>query len=234
MTTETFSTFFALLAFAALFGAVAIGVGALVWWLSPGAREWLAPVREDLGQVAVPLAWLVAATATAGSLYYSEVAHFEPCRFCWFQRTMMYPLAVVLLVAAVRRDRGIWRYALPLSVIGVGLSVYHYQLQRFPEQGSGGCDVGVPCTLTYVEEFGFVSIPFMAFCGFIAVCALLLLARESRQSSPGVGATSGTSEGGTDDDAGGVTGVTNGSGSGEGRLSERDASAAPAATGGGS
>ena len=42
---------------------------------------------------------LVAAVAMAGRLYFSEVAHFTPCKMCWFQRIAMYPLAVLLLIA---------------------------------------------------------------------------------------------------------------------------------------
>ncbi|MEC0179826.1 disulfide bond formation protein B, partial [Paenibacillus favisporus] len=32
------------------------------------------------------LAWIVSLVATGGSLYLSEVMHYEPCRLCWFQR----------------------------------------------------------------------------------------------------------------------------------------------------
>ena len=39
----------------------------------------------------------------AGSLYFSEVANYVPCRLCWFQRIAMYPLAVILLIAASAR-----------------------------------------------------------------------------------------------------------------------------------
>ena len=177
MSTDTYSTFFTLLALVALAFSLAVAAAALVAAVSPPVRDRLAPLRQDLGSAAVWLAWLVAAVATAGSLYYSEVAHFEPCRFCWYQRIFMYPLAVILVIAAVRRDREIWRYALPLSAIGLLVSLYHYQLQLFPEQGSGACSSGVPCTVKYVEQFGFATIPFMAGCGFLAIFVLMLLAR---------------------------------------------------------
>ena len=36
-------------------------------------------------------AFVVVATATLGSLFYSEIAGFEPCKLCWFQRIFMYP-----------------------------------------------------------------------------------------------------------------------------------------------
>ncbi len=180
METETFSLFFALLAFLAAGGAVLIAGGALLAALVPSARPALDRLRRDLGRVAVPLAWLVAATAMVGSLYYSEVADFEPCRYCWFQRIAMYPLVAVLGVAALRRDREVWWYGLPLSVIGLAISVYHYQLQRFPSQSHGACGSGPPCTGRYVDQFGFVTIPFMAGCGFAAITALLLVARRPR------------------------------------------------------
>ena len=117
------------------------------------------------------LSFAVAGTAMAASLYYSDVAGFVPCLYCWYQRIAMYPLAVILLVAAVTRDDRVAKYVIPIAVIGLALSVYHYQLQVFPSQG-GACSTGVPCTARYVEEFGFISIPFMAGCAFLAVLAL--------------------------------------------------------------
>ena len=70
--------------------------------------------------------------ATVGSLIYSEVIHFEPCRLCWFQRIAMYPMAIVLLVGAIRREFQVKYYALPLTLIGLAISVYHYLMEVFP------------------------------------------------------------------------------------------------------
>jgi disulfide bond formation protein DsbB len=119
----------------------------------------------------------VALVATVSSLYYSEVVEFIPCEFCWFQRIVMYPLAILLLVAAVTRSRVEPRYLVTLAFIGLGLSVYHAQLQMFPDQGEV-CSGFVSCTDRNVEEFGFVSIPFMAGCGFLTI--LLLQTAEWR------------------------------------------------------
>ncbi|MBE7520748.1 MAG: disulfide bond formation protein B [Thermoflexaceae bacterium] len=120
----------------------------------------------------------VAAVAMASSLYYSEVANFTPCELCWFQRIAMYPLAVLLLVAVATRDRLGSRYVVALAAIGLSISIYHYQLQLFPDQAqvcSGGV---VSCTVKFVDEFGFVSIPFMAGAGFLTI--LLLQVAEWR------------------------------------------------------
>jgi hypothetical protein len=167
---STWSRFFALLALVALGGGL-VAAASLVVKAGPLER-----LRADLGGLALPLAFLVAAVATLGSLYYSEVAHFTPCRFCWYQRIAMYPLAVILGIATWARDLPVRRYVIPLALIGLALSVYHVQLQLFPDQASA-CDVEAPCTTKEVEEFGFVTIPFMAGCGFVAIAALLAAAR---------------------------------------------------------
>ena len=92
---------------------------------------WL---RSALQNHAQKFMLVVALTATLGSLYYSEIVHFIPCEFCWFQRIAMYPLAGLLLTAVVTRGRLDPRYVLLLALGGLGLSVYHYQLQLFPSR----------------------------------------------------------------------------------------------------
>jgi len=121
--------------------------------------------------------FLVAFVSAASSLYYSEYAKFTPCEFCWYQRIAMYPLAILLLVALASRSRIDARYVVALAGIGLSLSIYHYQLEMFPNQAQI-CSGVVSCTARFVEEFGFVSIPFMAGCGFLTI--LLLQALEWR------------------------------------------------------
>lgn len=133
--------------------------------------EFADPLRALIDQHTQKLMFLVALAALLASLYYSEIVGFIPCEFCWFQRIAMYPLAGLLLVALVTRDRLDPRYILLLAVAGLGLSVYHYQLQLFPEQ-AGVCSGLVSCTDKNVEEFGFVSIPWMAGSCFLTIILL--------------------------------------------------------------
>lgn len=125
------------------------------------------------GGAAIWLAWLVAAVATVGSLVYSEVIHFVPCRLCWYQRIAMYPMSLVLLVGAIRREAVVKYYALPLSLGGALISVWHYLTQTFPQLEGSSCDPINPCSAKYVDTFGFISIPFMAGAGFIVISVLL-------------------------------------------------------------
>lgn len=171
MDVTSFNLLFALLALAAAFGALIV----TVTLIAPGAA--LRDLRADIAQVAPYFAVVVAAACMAGSLYYSEVAGFTPCKLCWFQRICMYPLVAVLAVAALRRERAAWQYGLPLSVVGLGISIYHYQLQQFPAQHSGFCTLEAPCTAKEVDQFGFITIPFMAFTGFLLITVLLLAGR---------------------------------------------------------
>lgn len=159
--------FTALLAFAAGGLAIALLVGRLV----PAARHLVDVVRP----ARLWLAWLVAAVSMAGSLYFSETAKFVPCKLCWFQRIAMYPLALVLLIAAVRRDESIKRYAVPLASVGGLISIYHYTIEWHPSLSSGSCDITAPCTVPWFREFGFVSLALMALCGFAAIVSLLTL-----------------------------------------------------------
>ena len=128
---EAVQVFASLLALVAGGGAVLLLIGRAVAPRSAGVRR----VVEAVDGAGLWLAFLVAATATAGSLYFSEVADFVPCQLCWFQRIAMYPLAVILLVAAIRRDRSVRWYVGPIAVIGGLVSTYHYLIEWRPVAG---------------------------------------------------------------------------------------------------
>ena len=162
---------------------------ALLALVSGGARRALIEVRDTLIGVELWGAWSLAAIATSASLYYSEVADFVPCRLCWFQRIAMYPLVVILLIAAVRRDvRGGVLYALPFPVVGIGVAAYHIYIENNPESESPGCKAGVPCSFKWIEELGYVTMPTLAITAFAGILALLLFAlsrTRSGDSAPG-------------------------------------------------
>ena len=168
MDVRTVELFTSLLALIALVGGVSYALLGL--WISPQAS-----VVSEIRRLSLWLAWLVAACATAGSLYFSEVAHYVPCRLCWFQRICMYPLAGILLVAAIRKDRNARWYALPMLVAGGCLSGYHYLIEWKPSLGEGACGIGPSCTDVWFRRMGFVTLAFMALCGFIAIAALLFV-----------------------------------------------------------
>ena len=175
MNVEAASLFLALLAVlaqAAVATAVVLAVGGR---FSSRARRAGKALAGPVGEQALSLAFLVAAVAMAGSLYFSEVADFPPCRLCWYQRICMYPLVPVLGLAAWRRDHGIRLYAAVLAGIGAVISIYHVVLERYPTLESSVCDPTNPCTLIWVRRFGYLTIPTMALSGFALILTLLAL-----------------------------------------------------------
>ena len=167
-----------------LLAALAVtGLLAVVW--AP-ARRLLREARDTLLGGELWMAWAVAATATAGSLFFSEYADFIPCRLCWFQRIAMYPLSVVLLVAALRRDvRGGVLYAFVLPIVGAGVAIYHVYIENNPSAESASCRVGASCATKWIEKYGYVTIPVLALTAFAAIGALLAMAWSRRRLAEG-------------------------------------------------
>jgi len=160
-------------------GQVLVGIlllAGLLWLVQ--ARGPLAWIRAAVWGYELWLVFLVSAIATLGSLFFSEIAGFVPCELCWYQRIAMYPLVVILAIAAVRRDRDVWHYVVPLAGIGAAISTYHYLVEWFPEADSGVCKSTVPCTFVWFRELGFVSLPLMALCGFALIITLVTLPQE--------------------------------------------------------
>ena len=166
---------------ASLAGAAA-SLALLVGLIMPGGRAWLRASLAGYERHVIGWAGGIASIATAGSLYFSEIVGFVPCPFCWYQRFAMYPLVVVLGLGLVRPQARIWRFALPLPVIGLAIAAYHVALQFQPTLDLVPCEGGVPCSGRYVAVFGFISIPAMAGAAFLMIATLLLLLRELAKS----------------------------------------------------
>lgn len=119
-------------------------------------------------------AWLVATVSTLGALFFGEVMKVPTCVLCWYQRICMFPLAIILPLGLFPFDARIVRYAFPLAVGGAGFALFHVLLVAgyIPEDVQP-CTRGVPCSETYFELFGFITIPLLALAGFATVVALL-------------------------------------------------------------
>lgn len=135
-------------------------------------------------------AMVVAFAAMFGSLYYSDswrltdwgllpdsmTTGFTPCVLCWYQRILMYPLTIILLVSILSGNRLIPRYVLPFSITGFCVSMFHIMVERgvIKEGDSGICQAGVPCSTRYVDYLGFITIPFMAMVAFVLISLAML------------------------------------------------------------
>jgi disulfide bond formation protein DsbB len=190
VTIETMRTFFALAALAANAITIVIIVAAIY-----GRAKRVNPFAALAGTT-LWLAAGVAIFATLGSLYLSEIAHFIPCRLCWFQRIAMYPLAIILPIAAFRRDATARLYVVVLASIGAAIALYHRLMQSFPALDTGSCSaVGPSCASPLIKMYGFVTIPYMALSAFLLILAFMYVDRiNSAGSMPTLRSPDGSSE----------------------------------------
>ncbi len=122
------------------------------------------------------LAWLVAASATLGALFLGEVMGMTPCVLCWYQRIFMFPLAIVLGIAAYLDDRQGAIYALWLSLGGLTIAAYHTLLVAgLIPQAWVPCSAGVSCADQKLEILNGVQIPWLSLAAFVALTLLLIV-----------------------------------------------------------
>ncbi len=134
---------------------------------------------QDSNWTLVFVCWLIACVSTLGSLFFSEVMGFAPCVLCWYQRICMYPLVLILPAALFPFDRSVVRYALPLSLLGTLIAIFHLLLVAgYIPESIKPCVQGVPCSEVQIEWFGFVTIPLLSGVSFLAITALLILAHR--------------------------------------------------------
>ncbi|WP_066355940.1 disulfide oxidoreductase [Aliarcobacter skirrowii] len=128
------------------------------------------------------IAFLTSLIATLGSLFFSEVMNFVPCSLCWYQRIFMYPLVFIFLANLLCPDKSVLKYSLPLVIVGLGISIYHNLLilKIIPETLSP-CVQGVPCSVDYLNWFGFITIPSLSFIAFLTIF-IALIAYKKRVS----------------------------------------------------
>ena len=179
MTNETFELFFAMLSVATLVGTLVILVARIAY----RRAAWAHATIDAFRPLARPLAAAITTTCMLGSLYFSEIVGYIPCRLCWYQRAAMYPLALLLIWFTVRRTERIAFVVVPIATIGAAISAYHWLFERLPSLDAGACSVDVPCDFVWFELFGFVTLPFMAFTGFVAAIVFTTLPVDKKSDN---------------------------------------------------
>lgn len=156
-------------------GQALVVLFALAWLF---ARDFL---RRALWGYELWAAFVVAAIATGGSLFFSEIAGFVPCDLCWFQRICMYPLSILTLFAASHNDHRFARYLIPLPVVGACVSIYHLLVENHVVRTPQACRVGAGCAVKWINEFGYITIPTLALTGFLLLIGFLSVAATGPQ-----------------------------------------------------
>ena len=136
-------------------------------------------LTQSLSSNSLAFAFLISVVATIGSLFLSEVAHFIPCKLCWFQRIFMYPQVLILGIATFKNDFSVRKYIIPLSLIGLAIAIYHYALQMSP--------IPLPCTdeiascaAKQFASFGYITIPMMSATAFALIILFMLFVKRKK------------------------------------------------------
>jgi disulfide bond formation protein DsbB len=88
----------------------------------------------------------------------------------------MYPQSILFGMALWKNDGTVRRYAITFSVIGALISGYHYLLQRGVSSSisCGAVGYSVSCAQVFVMNYGYITIPLMAFTAFGLILLLQL------------------------------------------------------------
>ena len=171
------NSFFSLLTVAGQV-AVAFGIALAIAYKKNPSKN---PIGEFLKTYGLHFAFLTALGTTIGSLIYSEVLLYEPCKLCWYQRIFIFPQVILFGTALLKKDKKIIDYGIILSAIGLLISVYHYFIQTTEVSGlpcsASAADGG--CSSQLVLEFGYISIPAMSATAFSLILLSLFYAKKS-------------------------------------------------------
>ncbi len=140
--------------------------------LLPG-EKWIRGMWSQWGLLA---GLVVAVVATMGSLFYSEVAGYVPCKLCWFQRIFMYAQVPMMALAVGNKDKKVAPYVMTLSGIGGVIALYHYLLQRGWVSEITECSVvgySASCADNFGVTWGYITIPMMALSAFVLMGVIM-------------------------------------------------------------
>lgn len=162
-----------------LISQILLGIFVIIFFfdkLTKGNKS-IKKIIQTLSSNSLAFAFIVSVIATLGSLFLSEIAHFVPCKLCWFQRIFMYPQVLLLGIATFKNDFGVRKYIIPLSAIGLTIAIYHYILQMSP--------IPLPCTdelascaARQFAQFGYITIPMMSLTAFLLIIFFMLISKK--------------------------------------------------------
>jgi disulfide bond formation protein DsbB len=128
---------------------------------------------------ALYIVFIISLLAMFISLYFSDILGWAPCVLCWYQRILIYPITLISAMAIVSKDVKVYRYVLPLSIIGTLVALFHNLLYwKIIPEGFVPCTNGISCTADYLQLYGFITIPFLSLIAFIIITVLVIMHRK--------------------------------------------------------
>lgn len=160
----------------------------LVLWLTKS--KVLGKVTDFLADNALVFAFGFAAIAMVGSLAYSEVVGYPACILCWIQRAFMYPLVIILGIAAWVKKRAVIWFALIFALLGGSVALYQWIKDMIALYAPGFVKLGCPyvaglpsCDRIYTLEFGYITIAMLSLNAFILIIIACIAALKRTQAT---------------------------------------------------
>lgn len=175
--TENINT---LLGILVILGQIA-SIISIVFLISKKENTFKKDLFKFINLNALWIIFTVSLLATLGSLYYSDIAMYNPCKFCWFQRIFFYPQVFLLGLAIWKKDRKILDYSLMLSIIGFLIALNHYSLQMTGTSVLPCSTIGqnsTSCSSIFVHVFDYITIPLMALTGFAMNIVVAIIGKK--------------------------------------------------------
>jgi len=125
-------------------------------------------------------AFAVALISSLAVLFVGEIMGQVPCNLCWFQRAFMFPLAVVLGIAALRPDAAAWPYGIALAACGWLIAGFHTLVYTgIVSESIQPCTASGPsCSGSDMTVLGGLPLPILSLVAFTAIVVLLLISRR--------------------------------------------------------
>lgn len=162
-------------------GTAALDAAIILVVLALFTRQFGTVVKAFVRNWAFPLTLFLVVVSIAGTLWMQYAALLNPCLLCWWQRIFMYPIVIIAGIAFIKNEKfsAIADYVLALSILGSLVALYQHLLQVMPTNPILiPCDATGDCAVRSVFDFGFVTIPWMAFTVFVALAIIAYIARK--------------------------------------------------------
>jgi disulfide bond formation protein DsbB len=117
----------------------------------------------------------ISLAAIFGSLFFSEIMKFPPCNMCWYQRIFIYPIALIILMGLYLGSKDTNKFVTPFVILGLIFSAYHNLVYYKIIQVIVPCTESSPCTVQQLNYLGFITIPLLSLCAFVALSILNIM-----------------------------------------------------------
>jgi disulfide bond formation protein DsbB len=113
--------------------------------------------------------FIIAVMAIFGSLVFSEIMKFPPCNLCWYQRILIYPVALIAIAGFFIKSNDTNKFLSPFIWLGLATAIYHNLVYYDFIELIVPCSETAPCTAKQLNYLGFITIPLLSLSAFIGL-----------------------------------------------------------------